>query len=62
VEDNGIGFSIQEKAGRGFGLATIRQRCDHIGCIMEFESRQGDGVRIVIKKADNTGCRDNAPS
>jgi signal transduction histidine kinase len=53
VEDNGIGFSIEEKTGRGFGLATIRQRCEHIGCAVEFRKRQGDGTRIVIKKAGN---------
>jgi signal transduction histidine kinase len=62
VEDNGIGFSIEEKAVLGFGLATIRQRCDHIGCIMEIESGQGEGVRIVIKKTDDADYRDNARS
>jgi signal transduction histidine kinase len=50
VEDTGIGFNPHEGSGIGLGLSTIRQRCDHIGCSLEIESKEGSGVRISIRK------------
>lgn len=54
VEDNGIGFEYQSCAGKGFGLSTIRQRCENIGCSLTIESVIGHGTKIIIEKKIQT--------
>ncbi len=55
VDDNGIGFKAEEKAGKGYGLSTIRQRCDQNGFSLKIDSSRGSGTRIAIEKAIGQG-------
>ena len=49
--DNGMGFDVRNQAGNGYGLSTIRQRCDLNGCSIEVESREGSGTRVTVTAA-----------
>ncbi len=47
VEDRGAGFD-HEKIPPGFGLFSIRERLNHLGGSVRFESAPGAGTRIVV--------------
>lgn len=48
VEDNGIGFRTGALNG-GFGLQSMRRRCQAIGATLEVRSSQGAGCIVTIK-------------
>jgi signal transduction histidine kinase len=54
IEDDGVGFdagtaSSNERTGRGFGLASMRDRADVIGASLEIESGPGKGTTIFVR-------------
>jgi two-component system, chemotaxis family, CheB/CheR fusion protein len=64
VEDDGIGFNLQEAAGRqrGFGLAGMRERATLIGATLQVESEPGKGTSVYLrcpvgKKGESEGAR-----
>ena len=48
VRDAGVGFDPQAPC-RGFGLASLRGRIEHLGGEMQIESKPGSGVRVRIQ-------------
>jgi two-component system nitrate/nitrite sensor histidine kinase NarX len=58
VEDDGVGFHAGEVAASlegGFGMASMRERVEHIGGTMEVHSEPGHGTRIVVRLATEEG-------
>ena len=50
VEDDGVGFdSAAEQAGRGFGLAGMKERAALIGATLEIESTAGSGTTVLVR-------------
>jgi signal transduction histidine kinase len=50
IRDDGIGFdlnSVEERVGRGLGLAGMRERMALVGGMLSIESSPGNGTRIV---------------
>ncbi len=53
VWDDGVGFDVAELQGRdaalrGFGLASISQRIEHLGGRVQIKSASGEGASITI--------------
>lgn len=48
VEDNGIGFRTGSLNG-GFGLQSMRRRCQAVGATLEISSDPGSGCIVTIK-------------
>lgn len=53
VEDDGIGFEVEQVAARlsgldGFGLFSIRERLNHIEGKLEINSELGRGTRVTL--------------
>lgn len=54
IEDNGIGFNVEEKrnssqALKGVGLKSMFNRAHLIGATLDLSSEPGNGTRVVIK-------------
>ncbi len=54
VEDNGVGFDVDEAASRAvsegaFGLFSIRERLEELGGRLEIKSELGRGSKITMK-------------
>jgi signal transduction histidine kinase len=50
VEDDGIGFDVEDEPPAGhLGLANLRQRAAALGGIMTIESSPGEGTRVSIR-------------
>jgi two-component system, NarL family, sensor histidine kinase DegS len=52
VEDNGRGFDVMRLASgasRNFGLQFMRERAELMGSVLQIESRQGEGTRILLQ-------------
>lgn len=47
VEDNGVGFQTGS-SNRGFGLKSMRRRCQAIGATLEVRSTPGTGCAVTI--------------
>jgi signal transduction histidine kinase len=47
IEDDGCGFT-PEPAKFGFGLQSMKRRCDSVNAILRIESNPGDGTRIAV--------------
>jgi two-component system NarL family sensor kinase len=48
VRDAGVGFD-PDSAGRGFGLANLRSRIEHLGGSMTIDSSRNGGTRVEIR-------------
>jgi len=52
VEDDGIGFDAESAAvstaGSGFGLFNIRQKIEHLGGVLQFDSAPGCGTKAIV--------------
>ena len=53
VEDNGIGFSIEEQradktSGKGLGLYSIENRAGLLGAVVDFKSAEPKGSKITL--------------
>jgi signal transduction histidine kinase len=47
ILDNGLGFNIEEVAGQGLGLLSMRERMEALGGQLTVETTQGEGTRIT---------------
>jgi signal transduction histidine kinase len=51
VEDNGLGFDVQQTQGRGkFGLAGMRERAEEIDWELVIKSETGKGSQVRVQK------------
>jgi len=48
IEDNGVGFDVNQGDVRGFGLVSMRERADVIGATLMLSSTSGAGTRVEI--------------
>jgi NarL family two-component system sensor histidine kinase LiaS len=50
IEDNGSGFEVALglKSG-GFGLESMKERCNQIGATLAIESHVGAGTRVTVE-------------
>jgi PAS domain S-box-containing protein len=48
VSDRGSGFDPEGMRGRGFGVASVRERIEHLGGHLSIESELGRGTRATI--------------
>ncbi len=52
VEDNGRGFFVQAVAGQDrqhFGLQTMRERAESVGCELLIDSDPGKGTKVIVR-------------
>jgi signal transduction histidine kinase/ligand-binding sensor domain-containing protein len=49
IADNGIGFDVAERTGKGNGLLNMKKRMDEIMGAYFIESAPGKGTRVFIK-------------
>jgi signal transduction histidine kinase len=52
VEDDGQGFDLAQVSGEGrhyFGLQIMRERAEDVGGSIKFDSRPGQGTRVVVR-------------
>lgn len=52
IGDNGRGFDVMRLASatsRNFGLQFMRERAELMGAVLQIESRQGEGTRILLR-------------
>jgi PAS domain S-box-containing protein len=48
IEDDGIGFNIEDYKKGGIGLRSMRERTDQIGATLKMHSEPGKGTKIVL--------------
>ncbi|MBX2930581.1 MAG: sensor histidine kinase [Chitinophagaceae bacterium] len=48
IEDNGIGFFLQEQQTIGIGLKNIKSRIDYLNGTVEWDSQVGKGTLVAI--------------
>jgi signal transduction histidine kinase len=52
VQDNGKGFDVSVRQGRGkggsFGMFSVRERLVRVGGAFDVESEQGKGTRVTM--------------
>jgi signal transduction histidine kinase len=49
VQDNGVGYSVQQVQGRGMGLAGVRERIQQVGGRLTTDSKPGQGSRFQFQ-------------
>ena len=47
IEDNGCGFNVEDVAGQGLGLISMRERMEALGGQFIIESVAGEGTRVT---------------
>ncbi|MBI3733374.1 MAG: GAF domain-containing sensor histidine kinase [Chloroflexi bacterium] len=52
VEDNGIGFDVQQSREAGFGLKSVRERARSLGAAVCLDSAPGGGTRLEVVVKD----------
>jgi two-component system, chemotaxis family, sensor kinase Cph1 len=56
VSDSGIGYNLHaNRAGRGLGLISVRERLSNIGGTTEIRSAPGDGTVVTLTAALSAG-------
>lgn len=48
VQDNGVGFVLDQARSRGAGLGTMRERADTLGGTLIVESRPAEGTTVAL--------------
>jgi signal transduction histidine kinase len=46
IVDNGVGFDVADRAGKGFGLTSMRERVAALGGSLSIDSRPGKGTEV----------------
>jgi len=49
IEDNGVGFSVQDQSLRTMGLTGMRERAKLLGGTFEIESKPNEGTTIFVR-------------
>ncbi|MFZ8100730.1 sensor histidine kinase, partial [Staphylococcus arlettae] len=49
IQDNGIGFNVDDKAEQSYGLKNMRERALEIGATFHIVSLPDSGTRIEVK-------------
>ncbi len=49
IADNGRGFAISSRDGKGLGLQSMRERVEALGGELEVHSKPGAGTRIIAR-------------
>ena len=49
VIDDGAGFDVSAKFGRGLGLVSMKERLEAIGGTLRIRSAPGQGTRLKIR-------------
>ena len=53
IQDNGIGFNIEEDKSTSYGLKNIAERAVEIGCKYKIVSVPGEGTISRSESSDN---------
>jgi signal transduction histidine kinase len=48
IRDNGVGFTLTLASNGGLGLASLKERAEKIGAILEIKSTPGTGTEIKV--------------
>jgi signal transduction histidine kinase len=48
IRDNGIGFTPAAESNGGLGLASLKERAEKIGAVLEISSEPGTGTEIRV--------------
>jgi signal transduction histidine kinase len=48
IRDNGVGFTLTLANNGGLGLASLKERAEKIGAILEIKSTLGTGTEIKV--------------
>lgn len=49
IQDNGIGFNLEEQSqSGGMGLANIQERADELGAELLIKTEPGQGTDIIV--------------
>lgn len=46
VRDDGKGFDVAERVGKGFGLAGMHERVEALGGSLSIDSKPGEGTEV----------------
>jgi len=55
IEDDGLGFDIDDYKQGGIGLRSMRERSDKIGATLKMHSKPGNGTKIVLSLRKDGG-------
>ena len=48
VKDDGRGFDVADRAGKGYGLTGMRERVDALGGSLSIDSQPGEGSEVSV--------------
>lgn len=48
VKDDGCGFDVAGRVGKGYGLTGMRERVEALGGSLSIDSRNGDGTEVSV--------------
>lgn len=49
LEDDGIGFNLQETKSQGIGLHNIKKRAEFIGSTITIKSKKSKGTKLILE-------------
>jgi signal transduction histidine kinase/ActR/RegA family two-component response regulator len=49
VSDDGVGFDVDDRLGKGLGLVSMNERLEAVGGSLEIRSKPGKGTELKIK-------------
>ena len=52
IEDDGKGFSKNERSLNQYGLVMLKERVEKIDAVLEFSSEKNHGTKIMVKGSD----------
>ena len=54
ISDDGVGFDpAQDRAGGGFGISGMKERCQNIGGTLQIDSAPGKGTKVIVRVPEN---------
>jgi two-component system, NarL family, sensor histidine kinase UhpB len=48
VKDDGGGFDVADRVGKGYGLTGMRERVEALGGSLSIDSRAGEGTEVSV--------------
>jgi nitrate/nitrite-specific signal transduction histidine kinase len=49
IEDNGLGFNINEIGSNQYGLSMLKERSEKLNCILEIDTKVNRGTKIILR-------------